>query len=234
MVRDSKFIFGKGYFVFCGRVNPNAIHHNAAHQILFSTKANVVVSDNDGNESRGKILFIEPLCKHKIHCADPVAIIYLSPIFDFSMDLQKAVNGAKVAVLQASQLPFNVDFSLDEIVTSLNAIAAAPITKLDPRLRAAIDDLSDNLESASILETAKRCNLSRSRLRTLARDQMGMPLSTWLMWRKIVKANECLSKGATVSEAALEGGFADQAHFCRVMKRMFGVTPTSALSIYTS
>ena len=104
---------------------------------------------------------------------------------------------------------------------------------MDPRLLAVLEDLNQNLDNPSILNAAKRCGLSRSRIRTLAREQIGIPLSTWVMWRKLVKANKSLSLGANLSDAALAGHFADQAHFNRTMKRMFGVTPTQASRVYT-
>jgi len=103
---------------------------------------------------------------------------------------------------------------------------------LDPRLVAALEYLNQNLDNPSILTAAKRSGLSRSRMRTLAREQLGVPLSIWVTWRKIVEANKALSAGANLSEAALAGCFADQAHFSRTMKRMLGVTPTKALQIY--
>jgi AraC-like DNA-binding protein len=34
--------------------------------------------------------------------------------------------------------------------------------------------------------------------------------------------------GASLAEAAYAGGFADQAHYTRAMRKMFGITPKSA------
>ena len=94
---------------------------------------------------------------------------------------------------------------------------------------AVLDDLDQNLENPSILEAANRSGLSRSRVRTLAREQIGVPLSTWVTWRKLVKANKALSSGANLSDAALAGHFSDQAHMTTEFGRFAGRPPGNYL-----
>jgi AraC-like DNA-binding protein len=53
-------------------------------------------------------------------------------------------------------------------------------------------------------------------------------LSQWLLWRKLEQAALAISTGASLAEAAHAGGFADQPHFSRTMRRMFGLTPGAA------
>ena len=149
------------------------------------------------------------------------------------MDLADRLQDTACHVLTSTEkLPFDETLDRSEIIEALDRLEQDSTNSLDPRLVAALEYLNQNLDNPSILTAAKRSGLSRSRMRTLAREQLGVPLSIWVTWRKIVEANKALSAGANLSEAALVGCFADQAHFSRTMKRMLGVTPTKALQIY--
>ena len=85
--------------------------------------------------------------------------------------------------------------------------------------------MSESKEQLSISEVASQCHVSDSRLRALAREQIRLPISTWLLWRKLEKAFCEIAAGASLVDAAMRGGFADQAHLTRTMKRMLGITP---------
>ena len=172
--------------------------------------------------------------KSKIQCRGDVLHLYLSPRISFTLDLINLVGDSDVHILQNSkQLPIDLMSSRDDIIEALDKLDKVSIERLDHRLLAVLEYLNQNLDNPSILNAAKQSGLSRSRVRTLAREQIGVPLSTWVTWRKLIKANKALSHGANLSEAALAGHFSDQAHFNRTMKRMFGVTPTQASKIYT-
>ena len=100
---------------------------------------------------------------------------------------------------------------------------------IDPRLALAVGALCGQPGAVRVAEAAQLGELSVSRLRSLAREQLGVPLSTWLLWRKLERAIHALSRGASQAQAAIDGGFADQAHLSRTTRRMFGVTPRPSL-----
>lgn len=112
----------------------------------------------------------------------------------------------------------------------LGALQAA-FPGASPVLDLRIDDVLRRLAAQpqlSISEAARACAVSKSRLRELARQQLGVPLSTWLVWRKLERSAREMARGANLADAATAGGFADQAHFARTMRRMFGITPGMA------
>jgi AraC-like DNA-binding protein len=45
-----------------------------------------------------------------------------------------------------------------------------------------------------------------------------------MIWRKLERAGHLLAQGSTIANAAHGGGFADQSHLARVMRRHFGIT----------
>ena len=233
MEQEPRFVFGSAYAAFFSGSGQNGFHKNAAFQVVLSENDDIIVVDKNNEKYIGKVVLIKPLTLNKMQCDGPVTHLFLSPIMDFTLDLIKLSGGANIHALTSSEgLPFSAAASYYEITDVLDKFEQVSIERLDPRLLTVLEDLNQNLDNPSIFDAAKRCGLSRSRIRTLAREQMGLPLSTWVTWRKLVKANKALSNGANLTEAALAGSFADQAHFTRTMKRMFGVTPSQALPVY--
>ena len=233
MTQESDFVFGSAYGAYFGVSGQHEFHGNAAFQIVLGEGCDVVVMDEANVEYVGKIVLIRPLTKTKTWCDGRLTHLYLSPRLGIALDLGDRFQETACHVLASTEkLPFDETSSRSEIIDALDRLEQVSTSSLDPRLVAALEYLDQNLDNPSILTAAKQSGLSRSRMRTLAREQLGVPLSIWVTWRKIVKANKALSAGANLSDAALAGCFSDQAHFTRTMKRMFGVTPTKALHIY--
>ena len=234
MTQEPDFVFGNAYGAYFGVSAQHEFHGNAAFQIVLGGSRDIVVTDEENVEYIGKTVLIRPLTKTKTWCDGVLTHLYLSPRLGFALDLADRFQEAACHVLTSIEnLPFDETSDRSEIIEALDRLEQVSADSLDPRLVAALEYLNQNLDNPSILMAAKQSCLSRSRMRTLAREQLGVPLSIWVTWRKIVEANKALSAGANLSEAALAGHFSDQAHFTRTMKRMFGVTPTKALHIYT-
>jgi AraC-like DNA-binding protein len=102
---------------------------------------------------------------------------------------------------------------------------------LDHRLERALDTLRhDPGDLGAMARAAASVDLSEPRLRSLAYQQLGVPLSQWMIWRKLERSAIAISNGAALADAAMEGGFADQAHLARTMRRMFGITAGQAVT----
>ncbi|MGY0060947.1 helix-turn-helix domain-containing protein [Streptomyces sp. LZ34] len=80
-------------------------------------------------------------------------------------------------------------------------------------------------------DLAAGVGLSPQRLRALARDQLGLPLVRWRLWLHLRRAAEGLHEGRSPADAAVAGGFADQAHFTRQMRELIGLTPAAVLPV---
>jgi AraC-like DNA-binding protein len=72
---------------------------------------------------------------------------------------------------------------------------------------------------------AGEVGLSPSRLRALARTEIGVPLTQLRLWSRLARAILWLPYGPTAVAAAAAAGFADQAHFTRTARRFLGRTP---------
>ena len=98
----------------------------------------------------------------------------------------------------------------------------------DPRVLAAIQYIHDRVDQAIRLEeVAAVAKLSPSRFRHLFVAETGMPLRTYLLWRRLLHVWTLLMQGETLSHAAHASGFADSAHLSRTARTMFGLPPSA-------
>lgn len=104
-------------------------------------------------------------------------------------------------------------------------------TLFDARSLAAIDFINQHIsKTIKVIDIAKHIGLSQSRLRHLFAEQIGIPLTAYILWIRIkVALREMLKPGITLSDAAHQAGFSDHAHFTRTFRRMFGVCPSLLL-----
>ena len=61
-------------------------------------------------------------------------------------------------------------------------------------------------------------------------EQTGVRFRPYVLWQRMERAVAEYAAGATLTDAAYAGGFADSAHFSRTFRRMFGL-PAAALRI---
>lgn len=226
---DGTFAFGQTCAAYRGATADNTRHTHAAIQIVLSRDAPVWV-ETDAHRVSGTALVIRPMVEHALVAFGPVSLVWVERRSAVAEALLAVVETADVAPIPAELLPDRLceehpDAWLCRIAGGLDP----PARMLDLRLAAALDHLAAAPGARTVADAVVRSGLSESRLRALAREQLGVSIATWLIWRKLERAARELTSGASLAEAAMAGGFSDQAHFTRAMRRMFGVTPRVAL-----
>lgn len=128
---------------------------------------------------------------------------------------RQAADLGRAALLALQQaLPPAVDFAVP-------AALPARVIALCQSLQA------DEAASVDIAALARRAGMSREHLHRLFRKTIGLTPQEYARLARVARAKRLLLQGTTLSHAALECGFADQAHFSRWFKRIFGVTPAA-------
>ncbi|MDE1159119.1 MAG: AraC family transcriptional regulator [Neorhizobium sp.] len=94
------------------------------------------------------------------------------------------------------------------------------------RLAACRDYLRDNAgRTVGSEELEALCGLDRYQIARQFRVQYGTSPHRYLIMRRLDNAKRLMGRGESLAGAAIEAGFADQAHFTRQFKKAFGMTP---------
>lgn len=230
---SGKFVFGDTYAAYFGSPGDTSLHQHAAYQLVLSVSEKLEVYDDHGTEWCGSAFLIPPLMMHSIRGGGSLAVIYLDTHSVLVKKLKDIIDTETVVELSEADLPFSRNSTPQQILKVLRSYSQTPSTHIDTRLAKALSKLGEEPGLVSISEVAQICKISESRLRFLAHEELGLPISTWLIWRKLERASKSLADGVALAEAALIGGFSDQAHFTRTMRRMIGMTPREVIGALT-
>lgn len=113
----------------------------------------------------------------------------------------------------------------------LQASQIPTVSCRDPRISQAITWLEAKPHlKVSLQDVAEYINLSPEHTRHLFVQEAGVAFSQFLLWKRIKHTiTQVVRDQKTLTEAALNSGFADQAHFCRLFKRTFGISAKALL-----
>ena len=86
-------------------------------------------------------------------------------------------------------------------------------------------------ENVSLGKLACEAGISPFYLCRVFHQQIGLPPHAYQALVRVRLAKALLGKGMPIPQAAIEGGFCDQAHLTRHFKRIYGVTPGRYLGV---
>jgi AraC family transcriptional regulator len=107
---------------------------------------------------------------------------------------------------------------------------------LPPRkLRQVLSYIEDNLRRALPLQAiADAAGVSVSHLKVLFRRSLGLPVHQYVVRRRVDRAALLIREGKlTISQIAMETGFAHQSHLAMQMRRILGVSPSHLRRLFT-
>jgi AraC-like DNA-binding protein len=97
----------------------------------------------------------------------------------------------------------------------------------DQRVDQVLEYIREHLqEELSATELAGQVYLSESRLQHLFKSEMGLPMRNYIRWFRLQAGLRIVTAGGSLTEAAHEAGFFDQAHFTRTFTSMIGIPPS--------
>ncbi|GAB1262981.1 helix-turn-helix domain-containing protein [Aurantivibrio plasticivorans] len=104
------------------------------------------------------------------------------------------------------------------------------VFNFDPRIIKVMQRIRETVkENLPVKALAEEVFLSESRLLKLFKSQIGIPIRRYRLRHRLFVGIMHLSGGASVTEAAIESGFASSAHFSKSYSALFGIQPTGAL-----
>ena len=236
----------EGGFLLTARaqgVVPAHAHH--AIQIVIALDGCVAIcgEDKDWRESRGFV--VRPDSEHSFDCNGALGVmVFVDP---------ESSEGAWLSAHLRRDITIVPDARLDSIVPQLRAFAEqpeeaedvaslvrgcvqglrpglAPARRLDSRVTTVLNAIreSDDLRM-SLDQAADTACLSPTRFAHLFKEQVGLPFSRYMLWRKLTRAMVAVASERTIAAAAHAADFADAAHLTRTFYQMVGMAPSALM-----
>ncbi len=134
-----------------------------------------------------------------------------------------------LALLQEAATPDQAYALIEQLVGADTLDASA--LKIDPRIIRVVElikrDVAHNLSARYL---AAQVDLSEPRLSQLFKDTLGVPIRRYRQWHRLFVTAVGVTRGLSLTTAALEAGFTDSAHFSRTFRSILGMTPSAMLS----
>ena len=224
------FVFGALWGAYHGPVAAHAPHAHAAVQIVLADGEGATVEVEGSANVTGRTVSIPPLVPHSIRSTSEVGLLYLEAASPLARRwLARWPSPGTDANRVRSVEIARGDVARANPARWLEWIEPSPISnrdaRNDARLREALRRIAEAPDRARLAEIAREVGLSPARLRSLAKKELGVPLATWRLWRKLERAARGIAAGHSLGDAAIDAGFADQAHLARTMRSQFGVAP---------
>ncbi len=141
---------------------------------------------------------------------------------DFKIENLQTDYFKKLLISRDCQVIFS---ACGQILESLVEIKVS--NQVDPRVLMAINYIeAASVKQFKVKDIAQEVCLSESRLRHLFKDQVGQPIQSFVLWRRLVKSLSPVLKGVKMTEAALSSGFYDHAHMTRTYQNILGAAPS--------
>ena len=233
----------EGGFLLTARaqgVVPSHAHH--AIQIVIALDGRIAICGNDDGWRESGGIVVRPDVEHSFDCNGALAVmVFVDPESSegawLSASLRQDITIVPEARLASSVSELRTfveqpDETLDigallrRSVSSLRP-GAAPTRRLDARVTSVLDAIraSDDLR-ISLDRAAEMAFLSPTRFAHLFKDQVGLPFSRYMLWRKLTRAMVAIGSERTIAAAAHAADFADAAHLTRTFYQMVGMAPS--------
>ena len=236
----------EGGFLLAARaqgVVPSHAHH--AIQIVIALDGCVAIrGKEDGwHESRGIVVRAD--AEHSFDCNAALGVmVFVDP---------ESSEGVWLSASLRQDITIVPDTRLNSIVPELRTFAEqpdeaediaelvrgcvqglrpglAPTRRFDSRVTTVLDAIreSDDLRM-SLDNAADMACLSPTRFAHLFGDQVGLPFSRYMLWRKLTRAMVAIASERTIAAAAHAADFADAAHLTRTFYQMVGMAPSALM-----
>ena len=232
----------EGGFLLTARaqgVVPAHAHH--AIQIVIALDGRVAICGQGGEWRDSRGIVVRPDVEHSFDCNGALgAMLFVDP---------ESSEGAWLCAALQQDITFVPDARLDSVVSAFREVVEhpeelpdigalvrrsvnglrpgpAPMRRMDPRVSTVLDAIrsSDDLR-ISLDQAAKLA----SRFAHLFSDQVGLPFSRYMLWRKLTRAMVAIGSERTIAAAAHAADFADAAHLTRTFYQMVGMAPSALM-----
>ena len=225
--------------------NPRAIskHSHPVIQLVIAVKDLFLSKNENGNWEKKKGLLIAPNYFHECDATNiPILTIAIDPESSMGEQiLNNKLDGILVVEYPSEELG---QIETDKLINSLHTGDLAGVRrtiedafeyqpnnrliKKDERILRVVKFIQSNINTDLSTEVLMDvAHLSESRLLHLFKTEFGLPIRNYILWYRLQIALKLVIRGHSLTEAAHEAGFSDQAHLTRTSVKMIGIPPST-------
>jgi len=191
----------------------------------------------------GRAVYIPAQCKHSIRMWGDVAMRSLyfpasvgAPALEMAecrvIAVTPLLRELILRVVELAALDSRVESEVHLMGVLMDELANAPAGPLalplpaDPRaLAAAMRVLGSPVDGVSLNVLARECGVGARTLERLFRIETGMPFGLWRQKARLLESIRLLVESRSVTDAAMESGYASVSAYIAAFKQTFGSTP---------
>jgi len=228
---------GSDRALYVGEIPSTGWHRHAAPVLLMGLSGRFALHWGPGRMETCQSALVDAGVDHLFDpCGEAVALVYLEPDSCEARRLRGTFLRQGGVVLDAAA-PVGARSVMDGYLRNFDLSALVPQAildaegpALDARVARSLRCLRRPQEGRLVRAgLAADVQLSASRFNHLFRAEMGVSLRSYRVWSQVRLAMAGLAVSPRLTDAALHGAFADSAHFSRMFRQTFGMTPSSVL-----
>ncbi len=218
-------------------IKPHYKLHTHSNICICALKNGTIEFFNDGKSvslSKNQLIVFNANSPHKIKSYKNVENYYILHLYIENILLQDYIKDRQEYENFISFCEKSVE--IKDIKYLENFIQKYRISKDSFEVKQSIKNakqiLDKNIDTnISLSELAKSVNLNESYLSRSFKKHYGLSPRNYVLNQRVSKAKELLDSGLKISEVALELGFYDQAHFYKIFKSIYSITPLKYIKI---
>ena len=218
------------YAVFSNRNYATRRHVHYALEIVCCTEGSFTVDIDDKKYENLHSVIIPPNLPHSFSCLDAACNLLfldpLSPIGSYFMQRYRLFSRKDVLCnVPASELFHREgEFDMPQLLSAAkNRSMEFPDSRVLTCIQAIETRFAD--QNVTLSELSDVSFLSEGRLAHLFKEQLGISVHQYVLWKRIILAVSKSRSGASLTACAHAVGFADSAHFSKAFVKMFGIKP---------
>jgi AraC-like DNA-binding protein len=217
-------------------------HSHGWHQLLFAPSGAMTLTMEKASWMLppGNAALIAAGCRHSIRMWGAVGMrtLYLSPQMEIGaadcvvISVTPLLREMILRVVELHALDSRVPRDGHLLDLLKDEIACAPVVPLMLPLplsaapaKAAQTILADPAAAGTLDECARRCGVGRRTLERAFAAETGMSAGLWRQKARLLASIRVLADGRSVTDAALESGYASVSAYISAFRRTFGCTP---------
>lgn len=235
MAVHNTLTLGSDRALYVGDLPATGWHRHAAPVLLIGLSGRFALHRAPGRVETCHSALVDAGVEHLLDpCGEQVALMYLEPDSREARGLRGPFGRWGSVILDVA-VPVRTRSAMDGYLRHFDLPSLLPwpsdgAPPLDPRVLRSLQALRTPGDQRLLRDgLASGVRLSASRFNHLFSAEMGVSLRSYRVWSQVRLAIAGLATSPRLTDAALHGAFSDSAHFSRMFRQTFGMTPSSVL-----